>query len=241
MKRNLIIVLLIAILVLSTFLTGCNMARNGNLNNDINDIVDSVDEVDETPEVPEPTEDEENEDSSNKLGKDEFDPRKYESIISEEETPYTLIKEDGEKVYLSETSPEVVALTMAVADYGKAICNVNWETATGREGCDLLTPEGKKGYEEEGVEQIALEFYNDYKVVMEFLGVEKYNFIEINGDIAIVDVVYSFVYNNVEDLANYKPGITYYAPEKMRFKLIDGKWLVDRMLESRQRYSYEEE
>lgn len=40
MKRNLIIVLLIAILVLSTFLTGCNMARNGNLNNDINDIED---------------------------------------------------------------------------------------------------------------------------------------------------------------------------------------------------------
>lgn len=241
MKRNLIIVLLIAILVLSTFLTGCNMARNGNLNNDINDIEDSVDEVHETPEVPEPIEDEENEDSSNKFGKDEFDPSKYESIISEEETPYTLIKDDGEKVYLSETSPEVVALTMAVADYGKAIWNVNWETATGREGCDLLTPEGKKNYEEEGVEQIALEFYNDYKVVMEFLGVEKYNFIEINGDIAIVDVVYSFVYNNVEDLANYKPGITYYAPEKMRFKLIDGKWLMDGLLESRQRYFYEEE
>ena len=233
MKRNLRTLLLVAILVTSILIGGCGLIGKDEANNQ--DSQDSDKAGIETGNIlPE-------DDDVKSFEEDDFEFQKFESVISEEETPYTLIKDDGEKVYLSETSPEVVALTMAVAEYGKAICNVNWETATGREGCDLLTPEGKKNYEEEGVEQIALEFYNDYKVVMEFLGVEKYNFIEINGDIAIVDVVYSFVYHNVEDLANYKPGITYYAPEKMRFKLIDGKWLMDGRLESRQRYFYEEE
>jgi hypothetical protein len=165
----------------------------------------------------------------------------YESIEVEEETPFVKIKKNGEKVYLSELSPEVIMLSKAVAEYGKALNDIDWETATGWEGYDLMTPEGKKGYEEDNIEQIALDFYKTYKIKRKFLGIESFNYVEFNGDEAIVDVDFAFMYENVENLANYKVGKPYYAPVKLRYKFINDQWLMDEMLEARQIYSYEEE
>ena len=134
----------------------------------------------------------------------------------------------------------------AIGEYGKAIFDIDWETATGREEYHLLTPEAQKSFEENKVQEVALEFYRKYKTKIRFIGIEKYNLIEFhvnqNGivDEAIVDVDYAFEYENVENLANYVAGKTYYAPERLRFKLVNGKWLVNDTIESRQRYSKEE-
>jgi len=60
-------------------------------------------------------------------------------------------------------------------------------------------------------------------------------------NIAIVDVDFVFMYENVEGLENYKVGEVCYAPVKLRYKFVGNKWLMDEMLEVRQICSYEEE
>lgn len=165
----------------------------------------------------------------------------YESIEVEEETPFVKIKKNGEKVYLSELSPEVIMLAEALGKYGKVMYDVDWEKFTGWEAYDLLTPEAKKKYEEDGDAQLAVDFYTKHKVKSKFIGIESYNSIEFSKDEAVVDIVFSFVYENVQDLANYVVGKTYYVPEKLRYRFIEGQWLLDEVIEIGQFYSYEEE
>jgi len=259
MKRNLSVILLIIVIIISMVIGGCgqkekNDGKNASNHTDVenqdpgnNDNEEKQDE--ETKEEEKPNEEipkevlEEYEDALI-IKKEDGTIEVYESIETEEETPFVKVKKNGERVYLNGESPDVIMLLKAIAEYGKAIFNIDWETATGREEYHLLTTEAQKSFEKENVEQVALDFYKTYKIKCEYIGIEKYNLIEfyVNETVneAIVDVDYAFVYENVENLANYVTGETYYAPEKVRFKLVGDKWLVDELIESRQRYRKEE-
>ena len=260
MKRNLSVILLIIVIIISMVIGGCGQKEKNDGENASNHT--DVETQDPGNNDNEEKQDEETKEEENLNGeipkiileehKDSLIIKKedgfvvYESIEVEEETPFVKIKKNGEKVYLSEMSPDVIMIMEAIVEYGKAIFDIDWETATGREEYHLLTPEAQKSFEENKVQEVALEFYRKYKTKIRFIGIEKYNLIEFhvnqNGivDEAIVDVDYAFEYENVENLANYVAGKTYYAPERLRFKLVGDKWLVDELIESRQRYSKEE-
>ena len=60
-------------------------------------------------------------------------------------------------------------------------------------------------------------------------------------NIAIVDVDFVFMYENVEGLENYKVGEVSQAPLKLSYKFVGNKWLMDEMLEVCQICSYAEE
>ena len=228
MKRNLKSLILITVIVTSVFIGGCSLGRKEKVdtqNNMVNPKENIIEHVED----------------NNDLEEGQFDFQRYESIISEEETPYVLINEDGEKVYLDEMSPEVIALSMAVVKYGEAMHNIDYETATGLEEYDLLTPELQQAFTEEDASQMLLEFYEKYKIKKEFIGIESYNYMEFNKDEAIVDVDYAFMCTNVEGIEGYEVGVVYYVPTKLKYKLVDDRWLMDEVLEIGEPYYYEEE
>lgn len=193
---------------------------------------DLVDTVGENKNIPQKIED------IPKL--EHIDPSELESVISEEETPFTLVK-DGKEVYLDENSPDVIRLMMAVAEYGEKSETIDYKTTDGRGYYNILTEEGKKSYDEANMSEESIKHYNEYKIVKHSMGIEKYNFIKLEEDTAIVGVDIAFLYENVENLANYVTGKTYYKPKTLEFKLIDGKWLLNKDLETGGIYHYGED
>ena len=125
---------------------------------------------------------------------------------------------------------------MAVATYGELKENIDYKTVTGREIIPILTEEGRKKYEEADMPNIASDFYNEYKIVQDFAGIEKYDSVVFEGDTAIVDVDIAFVYEEVENLADYEVGGTYCIPKTLEFKIVDGEWLLNMDLDTGQIY-----
>jgi len=183
MKRGFKAILAI-ITIISILIVGrCGLIRRDNSQDD-NGQTGVV-----TPEPVDVDVDDNNEQDSNEQNEEPDKPEDedspnfwemFESVVSEKETPYVKIKENGERVYLAETRPEVVMLTQVVAEYGRALNDIDWETTTGWEGQELKTPEAQKRYEEDGINEIALDFYKTYKIKRKFLGV-TYNYVELYG------------------------------------------------------------
>ena len=209
MKKILLLMLVLTLAI--TALTGCSKKEEvGGFENTPD--IEGIPSIEET-----------------KIDKDDF----YES---EEETAYTMVQEDGSTIYLQEESPGIVKLQMAVAKYGELEESIDYRTVDGKEIYPILTEEGQKGYEEADMPDKAIDFYNKYKIVQSFAGIEKYDSIVFEGDTAIVDVDVAFVYEEVENLADYEVGRTYCIPKTLEFKIVDGEWLLNMDLDTGQIY-----
>jgi hypothetical protein len=156
-------------------------------------------------------------------------------VVSEEETPFVMVQEDGSQVYLDEESPNVIKLQMAVAKYGELSENIDFNMVTGKEYFEVMTEEAKNRYTNEGIEQLAIDHYGKYKIIKHFEGI-KYNSVKFQEDTAVVDIDVAFVYEEVENLADYETGVTYYAPQTLEFKIVDGEWLLSGELDHGQIY-----
>ena len=208
MKKITLMLLILTLAV--TALTGCGKKEEVGALENVPDLED-IPTIEET-----------------KIDKDDF----YES---EEETAYTMVQEDGSTIYLQEQSPGIIKLQMAVTKYGELSENVDFNTVTGKEYFEVMTEEAKNRYTNEGIEQLAIDHYGKYKIIKHFEGI-KYNSVKFQEDTAVVDIDVAFVYEEVENLANYETGVTYYAPQTLEFKIVDGEWLLSGELDHGQIY-----
>jgi len=211
MKKGLLL-LLVLILIAAVF-TGCNKNEDIVEPNSIGDLPEDAPDIEDIPAL---------EDTKVEL-KDFYE--------ANEATIYTMVKEDESVVYLQEESPGIIKLQMAVTKYGELSENIDFNTVTGKETYPVMSPEAVKSYEAEGVPKTSAEHYKKYGIIKHFTGVEKYNSVEIDGDTATIDVIIAFTYDKVENLANYIPGKTYYRPQVLEFKIVDGEWLLNKPLE----------
>lgn len=163
-----------------------------------------------------------------------------ESVISEEETPFTKVMEDGETVYLDESSPEILTVEMFLAEYGKAKFNVDYKEHDGRELVDFLTPEALEEFNKNERDKDAVEAYKKAKLVENFIGIHEIKSIEFKNNTATVDVDFVSVYDEIK-AKGYEVGTYYYKPEKLLLKLIDNNWKVQAFLEVGIPYYLDEE
>lgn len=221
MKKGLLL-LLVLILIAAVFI-GCNKNEDIVEPSNIEDLPEDAPDIEDVPSI------------------EDIPADEAAVITTEEETPFVMVQEDGSQVYLDEESPNVIKLQMAVAKYGELEENIDYRTVDGKEIYPILTEEGQKGYEEADMPDKAIDFYNKYKIVQSFAGIEKYDSVVFEGDTAIVDVDVAFVYEEVENLADYEIGTTYYIPKTLEFKIVDGEWLLNMDLDTGQIYHVADE
>ena len=156
-----------------------------------------------------------------------------ENIISENETNFTKVGEDGKLIYLDEESFDVELVRRALAQYGRDRYHLDYKTATGEEVTRNYTERYKKEFLENGEHTNIKNIYNENKLVEVFLSIKKIDFIKFEGNKAEAKVTFLTMYEEqeIDKARGWESNVPYHKPETLTLELVDNEWKIDSHIE----------